>query len=293
MTGFSSQWLALREPTDHRARNAALCAQVTEHFKRTQPGRGQDASQPLRIMDLGCGSGSNLRALAPVFPAFQHWTLVDYDLALLQAARQTLIAWADEVVAEAPAADDTQVSVLICIKNTARIEITFLQVDLAANIEQVLARPIDLVTAAAFFDLVSPSWLQRFCAALTVPLYTVLTYDGVEQWRPAHSADADVLHAFHAHQSTDKGFGRSAGPQAIELMRTALTARGFSVALEQSPWELGTEDRELMRALARGTAGAVSETKTVDEKTIQSWLSDRLNAEHCVIGHWDLFAQPE
>ena len=86
MTGFSAQWLTLREPADHRARDQALqqrlCVQLTALARTEQ--------RVIRLIDLGCGSGSNLRALAAALPFAQHWTLVDYDPLLLAAARATL-----------------------------------------------------------------------------------------------------------------------------------------------------------------------------------------------------------
>ena len=74
---------------------------------------------------------------------------------------------------------------------------------------------LDLVTASAFFDLVSEEWIARFCqelAARQLPLYTVLTYDGTETWSPPHDHDAPMLAAFHAHQGRDKGFGWAKRP---------------------------------------------------------------------------------
>ena len=287
MTGFSSEWLALREPADHRARHAGLCAQMTSYFTTVQPTLGQSAEQPFRVIDLGCGTGSNLRAVAAVLPPYQHWTLVDYDPALLTAALQALTRWADHTHANA-----AQPGNVTFTKDGKKIEVVCLQEDLAANIERVLSMPVNLVTAAAFFDLVSPDWLVRFCQALTVPLYTVLTYDGTEVWAPPHAADAAMLQAFLAHQATDKGFGLSAGPHATDIMRVALTARGFQVEVGSSPWQLGPSDRGLMRALATGTSGAVAETKTVAQDVCEDWLSARLNAQRCEIGHWDLWATP-
>lgn len=287
MTGFSAQWLALREPADHRARHTELCEQMTAYCNTTQPTLGHTAEQPFRIVDLGCGSGSNLRAIAPALPEHQHWTLVDYDPALLMAARQALSQWADQVLIS-----DTLAHSIGLVKDHKHIEVTFLQEDLAANIERVLAMPVDLVTAAAFFDLVSPDWLVRFCQALTVPVYTVLTYDGTEIWMPPHAADDAMLHAFHAHQATDKGFGLSAGPRATDIMHLALASRGFNVQIASSPWQLRGSDRDLMSALASGSAAAVAETKLVTNEHIQEWLSTRLSAQSCQIGHWDLFATP-
>ena len=85
MSGFSAQWLSLREPVDHRSRNDVVRDAATGLFD----GRG-DAS----IVDLGCGAGSNLRALAPHLPRIQSWRLVDHDPALLTVARAALSAWA-------------------------------------------------------------------------------------------------------------------------------------------------------------------------------------------------------
>ena len=86
MSGFSPEWLALREPVDHRSRDAGLAARVTARF----------AGRPsVTVTDLGCGSGSNLRATWALLPADQSWTLVDYDARLLAAARQRLLVWAD------------------------------------------------------------------------------------------------------------------------------------------------------------------------------------------------------
>jgi hypothetical protein len=226
MTGFSAQWLALREPADHRARDVSLQAKVVhdlEHLARVRPG-------PIKLVDLGSGSGSNLRALAPHLPATQHWTLVDYDPALLEAAKAALLSWADKVVNEQ--------ETLVLLKNGKHISIKFVREDLSSNLDAVLSLPMDLLTAAAFFDLVAESWLERFCSLLSAPLYTVLTYNGREVWSPSEPTDADMLAAFHTHQQTDKGFGAAAGPAAAGLMETLLKARGFAVSNAQSPWKL-------------------------------------------------------
>lgn len=290
MTGFSAQWLALREPADHRARNTGLLTQVLQYFAGTQPGLGASSEFPFRITDLGCGSGSNLRALAASFPEYQQWTLIDYDAELLKAAKETLQAWADHT--EKEAADTPSLAKLKLFKNGKQLEVSFVQEDLAKNIEDVLAKTTDLITAAAFFDLVSSDWLVRFCQSLHTPLYTVLTYDGKEKWLPEHYADEMVLDAFHAHQAGDKGFGLSAGPAAIGVLQAQLTARGFDVQLGESPWQLGPQDQELMRALASGSASAVAETTKVAATALTDWLTSRLKAHHCEIGHWDIFAKP-
>ena len=74
MTGeFSSTWLTLREPADAAARAAGLVDQLA-------------LTPPLVIRDLGCGTGSLGRWLAPLLPGPQHWILQDRDPALLDHA---------------------------------------------------------------------------------------------------------------------------------------------------------------------------------------------------------------
>ena len=76
MTGeFSSAWLTLREPADAAARDESLVASL--------PGR---LRAPLVIRDLGCGTGSLGRWLAPRLPVPQHWILMDRDPDLLAHA---------------------------------------------------------------------------------------------------------------------------------------------------------------------------------------------------------------
>ena len=76
MSGFSAAWLALREPADHAARDAGLAQAAAALLI---------GKTPTRILDLGCGTGSNFRAFSPLVAAPQAWTLVDFDPRLLAA----------------------------------------------------------------------------------------------------------------------------------------------------------------------------------------------------------------
>lgn len=280
MSEFSSQWLGMREPADHRSTNPALREQLNALLTRS---RAKD-NQSLRIIDLGSGTGSNLRGLAPHLDSDQHWTLIDYDPKLIEAARLALNAWADGF-------ESNGEQTLHLKKAGKHIQVDFLCTDLSKNIETILEQPADLLTAAAFFDLVAEPWLERFCSALCTPFYTVLTYDGTEQWMPKHPADEEALRAFHAHQATDKGFGLAAGPRAVDIMQRLLLDYGFQVSIAPSPWELDqTHDTELIHALATGSAQAVGETGLLDAATLASWKTARQEAQACTIGHWDLLA---
>src|SRR6185369_8724301 len=88
MSGFSADWLSLREPFDAAARATPLVAELRRHIPR-----GTSAA-PFEVVDLGAGAGSNLRYLAPRVGGEQQWRLVDHDRVLLDAALVATSAWA-------------------------------------------------------------------------------------------------------------------------------------------------------------------------------------------------------
>ena len=274
MSGFSPEWLALREPVDHRSRNRDLAARLTAQLA------GRAA---IRVVDLGCGTGSNIRATSALLGATQHWTLVDYDARLLAAARAALLGWADRTVSSS--------ETLVLEKAGSTLHIAFRQTDLNTDLDAALGDSPDLVTASAFFDLCSEAFLRTLAAALAARrahFYTVLTYDGGQRWTPAHPADAAMAAAFHAHQSTDKGFGRAVGPGAPAALARALATCGYRVEEADSPWVLDMGEPTLIRDLAYGFADAVAETGQVPAATVADWRSiDRTGA---VVGHRDTLA---
>ena len=282
MSGFSSHWLGLREPVDHASRSASVQAAMLDCLRQ----RHGDELSGLRLLDLGSGSGSNMRALVPLFGDKQDWTLVDHDRALLDASRQLTVQWADEILAEQ--SDGLQVR-----KTGKTVLIRWLIADLNKDIERVLtdSKP-DMVTAAALFDLISPAWIARFCGALKTPFYTVLTYDGRSAWRPPHEADEDLLAAFHAHQMTDKGFGAAAGPQACAVLAQCLQAEAFAVVCGDSAWRLGAQHRALLDLLHQGMVDAVEQTGRVSADRLAQWSVTRLQTTDCLIGHEDTLAIP-
>src|SRR5436853_506331 len=88
------------------------------------------------ILDLACGSGALMRALAPVLPPGQRWRLVDHDAALLAAAERQA----------APG--------LACSAQCMSL----------LDLDALPLAGATLVTASAFTDLVSEAWLSELVA---------------------------------------------------------------------------------------------------------------------------------
>src|SRR5689334_19810480 len=70
-----SSWLSLREAADAGARSVTLTDAIARSLA--------DRPQPLRLLDLATGTGSNIRYLAPRLPRPQEWLAIDRDPALL------------------------------------------------------------------------------------------------------------------------------------------------------------------------------------------------------------------
>jgi SAM-dependent methyltransferase len=276
MSGFDPTWLDLREPVDHRSRNEELARAIARHLGHRPR---------VSVLDLGCGTGSNLRATAPLLGPEQHWTLVDHDPALLEAAVARLCAWA-------PGAERRD-NRLVLSKGSKRIFVRFRRADLAQDLERTLESEADLYTASALFDLVSDDFIATIAAETArrgASFYTVLTYNGLQRWTPKHEADGTLASAFRTHQVRDKGFGPAAGPMAPALLAAAFDEAGYAVSEGDSAWRLEAGDEALIAELVRGFGGAVRDTALVPEAKVADWLDlDRTGA---LVGHTDTLALP-
>ena len=279
MGEFSAKWLELREPVDHAARSQTVLQALLDDMHQRHGAK----LSGLKVLDLGCGSGSNLRALAPHLGQDQHWVLVDYDDALLAAAREALQAWAHEV---------SQVTAhgLVLGHGGLTISVSFQRADLSTDLPALLSQRTDLVTASALFDLVSPAWVDQFVAQLAAPLYAVLSFDGQMAWWPEHPSDETITAAFSQHQQQDKGFGNALGPSSGRYLSQALQAQGFQVVSDKSPWQIDALPSAFHDMLIEGIAAAARDMQAASTEALAQWLESRRVAQRCIIGHDDLYA---
>jgi SAM-dependent methyltransferase len=265
MSGFSAEWLALREPLDLRARNAQVLDAVAAAFKD---------KNVLSIVDLGCGTGSTVRALGARLPKTQSWKLVDNDPVLL----------AEAFAAARPAATTIETQ----------------QFDLNGDIGLLFDEGADLVTTSALLDLVSEPWLANFAAAAaarSLPVYAALSYDGRASFSAFDPIDAPVISAVNAHQRRNKGFGPALGPYAAASAERIFRALGYSIVQGQSDWVAELADTKFQTELLAGWLHAAGEMGDLPRETLDSWFARRCDAVVAgkltlTVGHVDFFAQP-
>ena len=262
---FAPDWLALREPMDHRSRATDLMALLAEWW-------GSVPSQ--RVLDLASGTGSNLRYLAPRLTGEQRWTLLDRDAALLERATGAAVA----------------------VPGVARVERVLGELD-QEGLE--LVPGADLVTASALLDLVTQEWLERLvttCRAAGNAVLLTLTWDGTMIWGDPHPDDVLVAEAVWSHQLRDKGMGPALGPAAGPVAERAFRTAGYDTRLRPSSWHLGAADASLARALIDVWGAAASEQRPEDASLIRGWAERRRATAaarfRLEVGHLDLLALP-
>lgn len=255
----SAAWLALREPADAMARSTELVDELVSFLPEGE----------LVIHDLGSGTGSMARWLAPRLPGPQRWVLHDRDAELLD-----------------------HVDLAVMDVETRHGDITRLSpADLA---------DADLITASALLDMMTTDELERFvhvCGGVGCPVLITLSVLGRVELTPADPFDSEVMAAFNAHQRRDTAEGRLLGPDAAHAAVQAFTARGRNVVVRPSPWRLGPHNAELVAEWFTGWLAAAVEQEPAMRRVLDSYARRRLAAAadgslSVTVHHDDLLVRP-
>ncbi|MEU8871898.1 class I SAM-dependent methyltransferase [Streptomyces javensis] len=261
---YTPDWLELREGADAAARSPELLEAL----------RPRLSGPPLVIHDLGCGTGSMGRWLAPRLSGPQLWILHDRDPELLDRAAVRM---------PRAATDGSRITVA-----TAR-----------GDLSRLTASTLDgasLVTASALLDVLTPEEVDGIaaaCAEAECPALLALSVVGRVELTPADPMDAEITEAFNAHQRR----GGLVGPDAMAVASEAFARHGATVRTHASPWVLGAEHSALTAEWLRGWVGAAVEHRPELGAHAEAYLRRRLamaaaGALRVVVHHHDLLALP-
>jgi SAM-dependent methyltransferase len=282
---FAAEWLRRREPLDALARNQSAIALHLDHWLAGLPRN----NGVLRVTDLGCGLGANLRWLAPRIGGVQQWTVFDHDETLLAQWPTQMAAWAAALGGRC----DHDASAITLHLPAATVTIDRHGVDLSTQLEAVARAQAGLLTASALLDLVSAAWFDRLLQQQPAShALFALSVDGRVTWQPTDNADADVQACFHAHQHRNKGFGPALGAHAPAVAERLLTAAGFDVRQADADWDVPAE---MQPELISGMASAAIEQQPGLRAWIEGWRQRRCTLAaptRLRIGHRDLIAWP-
>ena len=269
MSGFSIEWLNLREASDHKARDRHLLKTAANWLNDLK-------SKDKVIVDLGSGTGSTIRGLqryTTLAPSIQ-WRLVDNDPELLAEAVH---------------------------RHSEEYSIESFLVDLSAT-QKLPLESASLITASALLDLVSSNFIRDLCQLIKeknegrpLGFYSALNYDGCIKWTPFHPLDAAILMNFNTDQGRDKGFGPALGPDATDFLKTQFDSAKFQCLSAKSPWLLGSADYLLAESLINGISDVAIQTNGLTNSDIQDWKTYRIKNVRtgiCYLGHTDILVLP-
>ncbi len=302
MTGFDADWLALREPFDRTARASA--AQVLDWPAIARDLRSRGApNKPLTVIDLACGTGANLREVAPRLGGRQRWLMVDHDRRLLDALPDALASWALQSALALRVEDDA-----IAIEGAGlAIEIRSRPLDLASQLDALPLADASLVTGSALLDLVSYEWLDALiarCSEHRVPMLWALNVDGRVDWAPSDPGDALAQSLFSAHQQRDKGFGPALGALAVPIFADRARAAGYRIVQAASDWRVDAQaqqdasqqrHRDMLGAMIDGIGAAALAQDSHQATALRTWQTRRKSCiadSRLMLGHTDLLAWP-
>ncbi len=283
---FTADWLRLRERLDRAARNRGLARKLAAHLPNAP-----------RLLDLGAGTGSLFRFLAPMIGRPQRWVFADADEKLLQAGLVRTAQWAERHGLVARFSRGPRPSGLTVQAPLGPWRIETLPVDLAEAPRGLPLAEADAVVCSALLDLVSRRWMERLFARLQQPFYASLSVDGRDGWFPCHPADLALRRAFARDQRRDKGLGLALGAEAAPTALQILAARGYETYEAASDWRIARGEVRLSRLFAGMAARAALQAAPERRRSFEAWMAARNGQAFAGklairIGHRDILAFP-
>lgn len=262
----SVDWLTLRAEADARSRSRPLAIEAATLLEA-----------PLTVHDLGSGTGSMMRWLAPILPGPQTWVLHDWNHVLLAHATTQPAIDAEGL----PPTVRTRVGHLGLLR----------EADLAGA---------SLVTTSALLDVLARDEIEaivRACVAVGAPALFGLSVTGRVELDPVDPGDRVFEAAFNDHQRRMAHGRRLLGPDAVGVAADLFRSAGWSVRLADSPWRLAEADATLIAEWLDGWLAAAVEERPALREWADEYARRRLEqlsgpGLRVVVHHDDLLAWP-
>jgi hypothetical protein len=264
----SSEWLALREPADADARSRELALTVAALLP----------AGPIVIHDLGSGTGSMMRWLAPFLPGPQTWILHDWN--------ENLTAQAIDG-ARSTDRDGGAVSVQSRTGNLTHLHAT----DLAGA---------SLVTASALLDVLTSRETHAIvnaCVRAGCPTLLALSVTGDVRLDPQDERDGAFQDAFNAHQLRQADDRQQLGRYGAPIARGLFAEAGWGVRSGTTLWRLDHTRARLLREWFDGWVDAAVEQDpqlgncAADYRQLRESQIERGELS-ALVSHVDLLAWP-
>jgi hypothetical protein len=264
----SSDWLALREPEDATARSRTLALSAAALLP----------AGPRVSHDLGSGTGSMMRWLAPLLPGPQTWVLHDWNANLIEHATD---------------------GGLPVDKNGAALSVRT-QTGHLGDLRPADLAGASLVTASALLDVLTSREVHAIvdaCIGARCPALFALSVTGQVRLTPRDDDDAAFEHAFNAHQLRVADGRQQLGRYGAPLAQGLFAAAGWRAQPRTTTWHLDERQPRLLAEWFTGWVDAAVEHDPSLRATAAGYRHRRQsqidNGELTAhVSHLDLLAWP-
>lgn len=239
----------------------------------------------LNVMDLRVGIGANVRALAPILPLDQNWTLCVHSKNEMSIAVDYLTRWA-------PAFSEKKGEYFL-ERQGLKLRLKFLLLHPEAQQISSSVESQDLIVMDGHLNHLTIQKLRTLVqktAQENTAFLARLVYDGRIKIFPPQPPDNPFTAAFNRRLMKDSGFGIRAGHLAVEHLAEQFRICGYTLIEGKSPLQLHEKDKALMTDLLKELAQSQREIAKGHDKMIDMWLSR--GRRHIELGQSDLLALP-
>ncbi len=286
---FDIDWLAERYPFDVDARNKTIEQAALNHLKK---------DQPVVIVDVGAGTGSNCLYFLDKLQQDQSWIFIEKDQSLAPALINRLTEYASYHKYNWSLKNGVYEMLTPLKKVTFKvISDTFLKIDQIVDLASV-----DLVVANAVFDLLSKVQISTFLDQLTkhkIACLFTLHYTGMK-FIPEDPFDQNYIDLYDSHMMRSQSFGQAMGKMAAAHLVQTFEAANYQLQKGDSSWNILQEDIKMHYYLLNFMETALSELSYTEElqSYFPKWLKRKkeliiTRQQGLEVMHLDLFACPQ
>ena len=283
---FDIDWLAERYPFDVEARNKTIEQAAIDHLK---------TDQPVVIVDVGSGTGSNCLYFLDKLKQDQSWTFIEKDPSLAPTLIKRLAEYATFHKYSWSLKDGVYEMLTPFKKVTFKvISDTFFKIDQLVDLSKV-----DLVVANAVFDLLSKIQISQFLDQLTqnkIACLFTLHYTGMS-FTPEDPFDQAYIDLYDGHMTRPQSFGQAMGKMAAAHIAQTFEETNYTLQKGDSNWNIREEDIKMHYYLLNFMENALSELSYPAELQdyLPKWLKRKkelviTRQQGLEVRHLDFFA---
>jgi SAM-dependent methyltransferase len=281
---FRLSWINAREEYDFLARSNLLC----EYFNKNK-------QNSIRIIDLGCGTGSFLRWCYYTKINFDEMLLVDHDKKLLNQfliiTKKFLNKYDYKISKQTSTSFDIMKKNIIK-KNNVKLK----KQDILMTLS--IINEYNLISLSAIADILPKIFITNLFSSVEPKkiIYFSICFNGKIKWNIVNEHDKYIISRFNNHQQSLKDDIYAMGAKSIKLIKNLSKRKKFNLLHKDSSWIIASKknsDKLFQKQYLKTIYNALKKDKETNNDILSNWYKFRikkidLHKSNLVVGHEDI-----